>query len=242
MGFFQAAAAKSPLPQTQGPRPGKSETLVELLDIKPAPPFELEAGAPELKKDVEARETEDDEEPSEEEWETQGSLLIADFMNQVGIIDRLNSKRPLGSAGGGGTSGARKEPQEDPFDFEFKTFDSDFYKDFEQVPGQVLYSARPGRALKFLGRDRAGRVRRAKKKSRLKMISLCKSLHFFNIKSIKMKCKYCEERFTPNGLGGHVSRKHQKESINYNYREQTKRNRLLIKERNKKFVRMALKY
>lgn len=185
----------------------------------------------------------------DEAWETKSNALITDFMNQVNIIEQLNKQRPSGlqqpqsllnSSDLGQSNFTGKAVKVDPNDFDFDSFDCNFYKDTKKMKRTELYSREP-RKMWFTRPRQARLSRQEKKKWNLKMISLCKSLHFFNIKSMKLACKYCNKFFTPNGLGGHVSRKHKNRSIQYIHREKTKKFRKLTKERNKKFTQLSIK-
>lgn len=230
------------------PKSEKSGKLsqVVLSNIAKKPIFETEN----QKTGTTLEQTEDSEEDifSEEEWETKGDNLITDFMNQVNIIEQLNKQRPSGLPHVHSSpqnpcepiSAKDKKPNTDLNDFEFDSFDKNFYQDMMNMNQQIFYEERH-RNLRFRSPNRVNRVRQKKKKWNLKMISLCKSLHFFNIKSLKIPCKFCNQMFTPNGLGGHVSRKHKNLSIQYIHREKTKKFRKLNKERNKKYNQMSIK-
>ena len=184
--------------------------------------------------------------------------LIKDFHQQVKIIENLEQNIKTDQTDKKKNKNSKKrilqkndsELEEtclsDESDFEHSKFDNNFFNDIENIPNLYDISKIKNKNdnkiltddLLFLNYSRILNDDIPKEKWSYKMISFCKSLHFFNIKNMLFPCKHCKKKFTSNGMGGHVSRQHKNTSIDFKRREKTKILRKVNKERQEKFMKM----
>ena len=187
-----------------------------------------------------------------EKWETDENDLILDFLQQVKVIDELNQKREFKELLNHQNTLNENYEQKSTFkskdsydekivDMEMDKFDQNFYFHNEKFNIIDLYTNNDANSFCFVQPQKLKNIKFYKNKYKNKMITLCKSLHFFNMKNKRLPCKHCGKMFTANGMGGHVSRNHKKLSLSYNRREKTKQFRKITKERNKKLSQLSNK-
>jgi hypothetical protein len=162
----------------------------------------------------------------EESWNTTGDDLIDDFLNQVKIINSISDPERICT-------------QENDFDSD--GFDENFYIELDKLKKDKnkdylnLHSDSQHSEFGFLEKNSETKKNKIKIKQKwnYKMISLCKSVHFFDEKSDKIQCPICNATFTSNGMGGHMSKKHKNQSLKFKRRQKTTKFRKIIKKKNK---------
>jgi hypothetical protein len=184
------------------------------------------------------------------DFEKEDIDLIYDFTDQVNIIDLVvrdrerrqkefiqfekirKRKSKKGSKG-------NKPPKciYDKSDFESTKFAKFFFdttlKDMKKTEGKDTSDLR----LKFFSPKNQDQMEVQENWS-FGIMSLCKSLHFFNMKKIMLSCIFCGKFFSNHGMGGHMSKIHPKRSANFQSRQTTKDARTIARERNQ-LVRLA---
>lgn len=178
----------------------------------------------------------------EETFETSDNELIKDFINQTQIIDIISEtfyKKPEGTSKVSEKSKIKKKDkniEKKIFEFDNPKFDKSFYNDLQSKSLKINDASYLDKGKKecFVNFIKSPNLQ-IDNKWNFKMISLCKSLHFFDMKRTLIPCKYCKKMFTNHGMGGHMSRKHPKLSDQFNKREEVKRLRKCHRERNEFF-------
>lgn len=158
-------------------------------------------------------------------FETRTRNSILDFMDQVKVIQNVSKPR-----------------NEDPkMSFEDENFDVLFYKETEMFKNKerarlhFLREKTKKKKLCFLKPSTRKLIKTNFKKSKSTRFSThFKAMHFFNTKKQKIECRFCGVKLSANGLGGHMSKKHAKQSIKFRRRLQTQKNRKIIKKKNEK--------
>jgi hypothetical protein len=157
-----------------------------------------------------------------QEWETTGDNLVDAFLHQVDIINDLSSSLRFDS--------------ED--DIENETFDKEFNKELKEMKKNNekeflnLHFAPENQKMSFVDFKSRDQKIKLKKKKNYKMLYFCKSLHFFDEKSYKIPCPLCGMKLSHNGMGGHMSKNHPKQSNKFKRRQNTTKLRKIIKKKN----------
>jgi hypothetical protein len=159
-------------------------------------------------------------------WNLKDNNLIQDFMKQCQTIETLASETSTLSE----------------LNFEQNGFDDLFFKSLQRTGvrgrGKIHRESQVERAkVSFLKNTKQEKRRdnRLKQKWNYRMITFCKSLRFFNNKSNKIQCHFCEKSFTSTAMGGHMSTNHKHHSTKFKNKTRISKRRSLIKKTNRRF-------